>query len=154
MLAYLSKKIALPSQTNVNCLSWNREHGFIACGGDNGLLKVLKLESHCELQTGSESPIDLGKEPSGTQNVSMNQTLEGHSGQVVHLAWNERFEKLTSSDQNGLIIVWMFYKGSWYEEMVNNRYLSLHHCSLLTNSNRSQLNSSFSLQETSRMWSE
>lgn len=25
-------------------MSWNREHGYIACGGEEGLLKVLKLE--------------------------------------------------------------------------------------------------------------
>lgn len=124
MFAYLSKKIALPNQTTAICLSWSREHGFIACGGENGLLKVLKLESHCEMgattEIGLSSPTS-GNETSSSRNVSMNQTLDGHSGQVVHLAWNERFEKLTSSDENGLIIVWMFYKGSWYEEMVNNR---------------------------------
>lgn len=67
------------------------------------------------------------------------------------MTWNERFEKLTTSDQNGLIIVWMLYKGStvvkkkivvlrrillylfvfilvlgaWYEEMINNRNKSV-----------------------------
>lgn len=125
MFAYLSKKIALPNQTKAISLSWSREHGFIACGGDNGLLKVLKLESHCDLNELNESslPASPSKETAAasSRNVSMNQTLEGHTGQVVHLAWNERFEKLTSSDEHGLIIVWMFYKGSWYEEMVNNR---------------------------------
>ncbi|KAL3193217.1 hypothetical protein MRX96_017902 [Rhipicephalus microplus] len=55
----------------------------------------------------------------------MNQTLEGHSGVVQVVAWNSQFQKLTSSDQNGLIIVWMLYKGSWYEEMINNRNKSL-----------------------------
>lgn len=29
--------------------------------------------------------------------------------QVV--TWNEQYQKLTTSDQNGLIIVWMLYKG-------------------------------------------
>lgn len=37
-----------------------------------------------------------------------NLTLAG-SVQVV--TWNEQYEKLTTSDQNGLIIVWMLYKG-------------------------------------------
>lgn len=27
------------------------------------------------------------------------------------VTWNEQYEKLTTSDQNGLIIVWMLYKG-------------------------------------------
>ena len=43
--------------------------------------------------------------------------------QVV--TWNESHQKLTSSDQHGLIIVWMLYKGSWYEEMINNRNKSV-----------------------------
>ena len=28
---------------------------------------------------------------------------------------------MTSSDENGLIIVWMFHNDSWFEEMINNR---------------------------------
>ena len=65
-------------------------------------------------------------------NLSMNQTLEGHQGQIQVVeniirrhkkylrlswlqvvTWNESHQKLTSSDQHGLIIVWMLYKGSW-----------------------------------------
>ena len=41
------------------------------------------------------------------------------------MVWNETHQKLTSSDQYGLIIVWMLYKGSWYEEMINNRNKSV-----------------------------
>ena len=82
-------------------------------------------------------------------NLSMNQTLEGHSGAVQVVTWNEKHQKLTTSDQNGLIIVWMLYKGKekcflfacnsgssvwflgfvlaglWYEEMINNRNKSV-----------------------------
>ncbi|XP_065296308.2 WD repeat-containing protein 35 isoform X2 [Dermacentor albipictus] len=116
MFIYLSKKIAIPNNTRIQCLAWNREHGYIACGGDNGLLKVLKLETEKDGKVrGLAAP----------SNLSMNQTLEGHSGVVQVVAWNSQFQKLTSSDQNGLIIVWMLYKGSWYEEMINNRNKSL-----------------------------
>lgn len=45
MLVYLSKKIAIPNQVKLHCISWNRDQGWIACGGDDGLLKVLKLEA-------------------------------------------------------------------------------------------------------------
>ena len=37
-------QIAIPNNTKLRCVSWNREHGYIACGGEEGLLKVLKLE--------------------------------------------------------------------------------------------------------------
>ena len=40
----------------------------------------------------------------------MNQTLEGHNGAVMVVNWNENYRKLTTSDQYGLIIVWMLHK--------------------------------------------
>eukprot|EP00959_Pyramimonas_sp_CCMP1952_P304983 6382961-Pyramimonas_sp.AAC.2 len=58
-------------------------------------------------------------------NLSMNQTLEGHNGSVMVVNWNENYRKLTTSDQYGLIIVWMLHKGMWFEEMINNRNKSV-----------------------------
>ncbi|XP_071961535.1 WD repeat-containing protein 35-like isoform X2 [Antedon mediterranea] len=118
MFIYLSKKIAIPNNTKLRCVSWNQRQGYIACGGDGGLLKVLKLET----QTGKDVKVRGLAAPS---NLSMNQTLEGHSGAVQVTTWNSHHHKLTTSDQYGLIIVWMLYKGSWYEEMVNNRNKSV-----------------------------
>jgi WD repeat-containing protein 35 len=114
MFVYLSKKIAIPNNNKVKSLSWSTEHGFIAVGGDEGLLKVLKLDS-------GEGEGVKNKGLAAPKNLSMNQTLEGHNGSVAAVCWNETYQKLTSSDQNGLIIVWMLYKGLWYEEMVNSR---------------------------------
>ncbi|XP_033861234.1 WD repeat-containing protein 35 isoform X1 [Acipenser ruthenus] len=117
MFIYLSKKIAIPNNINLRCVSWNKDQGFIACGGEEGLLKVLKLETQAD-----DAKLKGLAAPS---NLSMNQTLEGHSGAVQVVTWNEQYQKLTTSDQNGLIIVWMLYKGSWYEEMINNRNKSV-----------------------------
>uniref|UniRef100_A0A1A8S087 WD repeat-containing protein 35 n=2 Tax=Nothobranchius rachovii TaxID=451742 RepID=A0A1A8S087_9TELE len=117
MFIYLSKKIAIPNSIPLKCVSWNKDQGFIACGGDDGLLRVLKLESQTD-----DARLKGLAAPS---NLSMNQTLEGHSGAVQVVTWNEQYEKLTTSDQNGLIIVWMLYKGSWCEEMINNRNKSV-----------------------------
>ncbi|RWS29879.1 WD repeat-containing protein 35-like isoform X1 [Leptotrombidium deliense] len=116
MFVYLSKKIAIPNQNKVRCLSWSSEHGYIACGGDYGLLKVLKLDVF-------ESKVISGL--STPRNLSMNQTLEGHHNSVQDVLWNDKYQKLTSSDASGLIIVWMMYRGSWYEEMINNRNKSV-----------------------------
>ncbi|XP_077990221.1 WD repeat-containing protein 35-like isoform X1 [Glandiceps talaboti] len=118
MFIYLSKKIAIPNNTKLRCVSWNREQGYIACGGEDGLLKVLKLET----QQGKDAKVRGLAAPS---NLSMNQSLEGHSGAVQVVTWNHHYQKLTTSDQYGLIIVWMLYKGSWYEEMINNRNKSV-----------------------------
>jgi hypothetical protein len=57
----------------------------------------------------------------GSNALAQNQTLEGHSSAVVCATWNSAFNKLTTSDEAGLIIVWTLYNGMWYEEMINNR---------------------------------
>lgn len=43
-------------------------------------------------------------------NLSMNQTLEGHKAPVQVVTWNESMQKLTTSDRDGVIMVWMLYK--------------------------------------------
>ena len=37
------------------------------------------------------------------------------------VVWNEQQQKLTTSDRDGVIMVWMIYKGSFFEEMTNDR---------------------------------
>ncbi|XP_053141283.1 WD repeat-containing protein 35 isoform X2 [Hemicordylus capensis] len=117
MFVYLSKKIAVPGNVRLRCISWNKDQGFIACGGEDGLLKVVKLETKPD-----ETKLMGLAAPS---NLSMNQALEGHHGSVQVVTWNEQYQKLTTSDQNGLIIVWMLFNGRWYEEMINNRNKSV-----------------------------
>ena len=114
MFIYLSKKIAIPNGVRLTSLNWNAMNGWIVCGGESGLLKVLKLDS-------GKQTADKGKGSAAPSNLSMNQTLEGHQGATMCVCWNENYRKLTTSDQNGLIIVWMLHKGMWFEEMINNR---------------------------------
>lgn len=112
MLIHLNKKIQIPNSNRLYCIAWSWQHDFIACGGENGMLKVIKLDNPTAIKG------DISK------SLSTNQTLENHKERVESLCWNEQFQKLTSSDDSGTIIVWMFYKGMWYEEMVNNRQKS------------------------------
>ncbi|XP_055618976.1 WD repeat-containing protein 35 [Toxorhynchites rutilus septentrionalis] len=114
MFIYLSKKIAIPNNTRLNCIAWSKEEGYVAVGGEDGLLKVLKLEQ----ATVSTTQTGKAHQPS---NLSMNQSLEGHKSSVNVVTWNEVKQKLTSSDKDGIIMVWMMYKGSWFEEMTNDR---------------------------------
>jgi WD repeat-containing protein 35 len=102
-------EISLPNNTSINCVNWNNDEGWLACGGQNSLLRVLKLES---------STPELQKE----QKTSVSsQTLQGHSGNVILVEWNPKYQKLSTADSNGLIIVWNKHKGAWYEEMVNKK---------------------------------
>lgn len=123
MYLYLSKKIAIPNNVNLYSLEWNSDHGWLACGGENGLLKVLKMEAVTPANTSSTR-----NEPRGIAaptNLTMNQTLEGHSSAVICSSWNANYRKLTTSDASGLIIVWMMHRGVWVEEMINNRHKSV-----------------------------
>ncbi|XP_023244868.1 WD repeat-containing protein 35 [Copidosoma floridanum] len=127
MFIFLSKKIAIPNNVHLNCIAWNQKQGYIAVGGEDGMLKVVRAESSAQTSDASSQSNRAGVKTAVTNssNLSMNQTLEGHNGQVQVVTWNEEHQKLTSSDQNGVIIVWMLYKGSWYEEMINNRNKSV-----------------------------
>ena len=78
---------------------------FAACN-----VQVLKLED-----------TKSGATPVSGQGLNANQTLQGHAGAVVVASWNEHHNKLTTSDANGLIIVWILHKNLWFEEMINNR---------------------------------
>lgn len=80
------------------------------------LPQVLRLEG-----SSSRDPAAAGQ--GGPGNLSLNQTLEGHSGAVMVATWNDLFQKLTTSDTSGLIIVWMMHKNMWHEEMINNRHV-------------------------------
>ena len=75
------------------------------------MLKVIKLEP--------PTITAPGEAPKST--LSMNQTLEGHHSGIRVLTWNEPYQKLSSSDLDGLIIVWFLRNKSWVEEMINNR---------------------------------
>ena len=66
------------------------------CGGDDGLLKIVRLDVNSN---------------HGNLTVS-NQTLEGHYECVSIVVWNSTSQKPTTSDQNGLITVWVFFKGN------------------------------------------
>jgi hypothetical protein len=89
-------------------------------------LQVLKLEPKASNDS-KKSP--LGAAPS---NLSMNQTLEGHHGAVLAVNWNQNYRKLTSSDETGLIIVWVLHKVNITLNTILILYLQLklhHHCS-------------------------
>lgn len=47
-------------------------------------------------------------------NLCMNQSLEGHKESVQVVTWNDAQQKLTTSDRDGVIMVWMMYKVSTF----------------------------------------
>jgi len=77
--AFLSKKVAIPNNTKLRSVTWNPEHGWLAAGGDDGLLKVLRLEP-------AATPESNARGVAATSNLAMNQTLEGHKSAAAAAA--------------------------------------------------------------------
>ena len=69
--ATLTKKVAMPNGTKLRTLAWNPEHSWLAAGGDDSMLKVLKLEA----VPSGESNVRGVAAPT---NLAMNQGLDGH----------------------------------------------------------------------------
>jgi len=97
----------MPQGANVKCVVWSASNNYLACGCENGMLKVLKIESASN-NNGSTSNGNGGNGPSkgilaAPSNIAMNQTLEGHSTSIQVIAWNNIHQKLTTSDAKGLL---------------------------------------------------
>jgi len=63
MYVFLAKKIAIPKKAVLSCVAWNSDHGWIACGGEGALLKVVRLDaqkSEVPMARGIAAPSSLG----------------------------------------------------------------------------------------------
>jgi WD repeat-containing protein 35 len=107
-------QISVPDNSAISSCSWNRKEGYVAAGTEKGLVKVIKLE----MLEGKDKNKTEAKSQNG---LVMNESLESHSSEIASITWNEPFNKLTTADSNGKIVVWVFYEGQWCEEMVNKR---------------------------------
>ncbi|KAL3125948.1 hypothetical protein niasHT_009477 [Heterodera trifolii] len=111
-------QIQTPGSATFTTIAWMLNRGYVAVGGSDGALRVMLLNLD---QDKSAGPSSASLSP-----WLSSQQLEGHSASVRLLCWNEIHQKLASSDDAGLIIVWMSHGAdeSWFEEMINNRQRS------------------------------
>jgi hypothetical protein len=82
MFIYLSKKVAIPNGVKLKCLSWNSEQGWIACGGDNGLLKVGTPypDCFCLLWKSKQCLLHMAVKPCGC-------SWEAWPAYIQHFSW-------------------------------------------------------------------
>ncbi|KAI1714230.1 WD repeat-containing protein 35 [Ditylenchus destructor] len=103
------------SGSSFTCIAWMLNRGYVAVGGNDGALRVMLLNLEQDKVI-------------GTTATTLNPWLSSQQleAQVRLLCWNEIYQKLASSDDAGLIIVWMNHGSdeSWFEEMINNRQKS------------------------------
>lgn len=104
MFVFLSKKIGMPNNTKIDAICWNKEQGWVAVGGDKGLLKIMRLDDSKAKDTSAATK---------SSSLLEDHTLGNHTGSINCVKWNERYRKLTSVDDKGLIIVWMVHKDNW-----------------------------------------
>ncbi|ETO28494.1 hypothetical protein RFI_08637, partial [Reticulomyxa filosa] len=104
--------IAVPGSGSLQSIAWSAE-GWIACGGLNGFVKVMKTDSGASTSTNANKS-------GACYNLKLAETqkLEGHNGKITKIEWNDAFNKLITIDEHGLITVWMMNSGKWIEEMV------------------------------------
>ena len=110
MFCSLIKKVNISKSEKLTQIATNKETNFIGIGGTNGFVQVISLDVS-KSKTGGK----------GGGQLSFTQALQYHTDDITLMAWNDTFDKLTTCDKSGVIIVWKFIEGKWETEMINNR---------------------------------
>ena len=122
-------KIHIPHNAQLHTIAWNNRQGFVAVGGENGLLKVLRLDVPPKITSNSDPLSAAAASAANDPNqFTMNQSLAGHEEElIIRSTWNPVHDRLTTADQKGTIIVWALAEPDiengtpavWFEELVN-----------------------------------
>lgn len=86
----------MTNNVKVKSVAWSYDHAFIAVGGEDGVVRMIKVDSGSGVTSSHLA----------SKNISVSQELGGHKSPVTMCVWNEIHQKLTTCDANGLIIVW------------------------------------------------
>jgi hypothetical protein len=100
-----SKKLGLPGGVRLRCVAWHAAGDWVACGGENGLLKVFRFGAGIrggEVDDGEDDESSHRRPRPSVQH----QTLEGHASAVVLADFCEPFGKLATADEAGVVMVW------------------------------------------------
>ena len=109
MYCSLIKKVNISKNEKLNKISTNKETNYIAIGGTNGFVQVVDLDVSSDQ-----------KNAKGGQ-LSFSQSLKYHNDDITLITWNDNYDKLTTCDKSGVIIVWKCVDNKWETEMINNR---------------------------------
>ena len=92
MYCTLIKKENITKSDKLTKIFYNKLINLIGIGGTNVFVEVINLDITSQNQ------------------LSLKQTLESHSSEITLLKWNDHFNKLTTYDSSGVIIVWRLNK--------------------------------------------
>jgi len=113
MFSCLFKKVTIHNSSKLNKISCNKQNNNIGIGGGEGFVKIVQIDLNKSKGEGATNPLTFA------------QNLSCHSKKIISLRWNDFFDKLTTCDEEGVIVVWKKNdKNQWDTEMINNRELS------------------------------
>jgi len=111
------KKVTIQKNLVMSNISCNSNTNFLAIGGEAGFLKVVKID----LSKQRKNPDGTAASP-----LTFTQNLTTHKNKITIVTWNSIYDKLTTCDEEGVIVVWkMSEKDQWETEMINNREVSI-----------------------------
>ena len=117
MFVCLFKKVTIHKTLELSIVQSNNNTNILALGGDEGFLKVIQIDL-------VKPKTNLDGTPASP--VTFSQTLITHRSRIELLTWNDQWNKLTTCDTEGVIVVWKFGDNSqWETEMINNRDISV-----------------------------
>ena len=117
MHSALLRKINIQRSDQLSKICINQKTNFICIGDSKGVLQVINYPQ-IESQT-----LPISREESFSQRQNCFQYIENnhHHGSINLITWNISYNKLTSVDTEGTLVVWNKKNGKFETQMVNNR---------------------------------
>lgn len=113
MFSCLYKKVNINKDSKLSIISCHKQNNLIAIGGADGFLKIVQID------------LNKSKGDSNANPITFTQNLVCHTKKISCLRWNDYYDKLTTCDEDGVIVVWrQNEKAQWDTEMINNREIS------------------------------
>ena len=110
MYAALVKKLSIAKGKKITKISSNRFTNCMAMGGTDGFIQLLDFD------------FEKVKKNSPKENASI--SLDQHIKTLTIITFNESYNKLTTCDESGQMVVWKYSHEKWETEMLNNREAS------------------------------
>ena len=117
MHSALLRKINIQRSDQLTKICINQKTNFICIGDSKGFLQVINYPQ-IESQT-----LPISREESFSQRQNCFQYIENnhHHGSINLITWNISYNKLTTVDSEGALVVWNKKNGKFETQMVNNR---------------------------------
>ena len=117
MQCALLRRINIQRSEQLSKIGINPKTNFFCIGDSKGFLQVINYPQ-IEAQTQPNN-----KEESYSQKINCFQYIQNvhHHGSINIITWNVHYNKLTTVDSEGALVVWKRKNGIFDIEMVNNR---------------------------------